>query len=105
LHQLDYWVCPAAGDSEFDGTGIETSITGKFKITLHKKSKLPNIVKVGMMADGCGSRHIAAQLAGHGFQVWVQSAPHRAGTGQGTGGQQVAYAHACCSEHTVAKVH
>jgi acetamidase/formamidase len=36
----------AQGDSEFDGTGIETSITGKFKITLHKKGSLPKIVKV-----------------------------------------------------------
>lgn len=31
----------AQGDSELDGTGIETSVTGKFKITLHKKGKLP----------------------------------------------------------------
>ena len=37
----------AQGDSEFDGTGIETSITGKFKITLHKKGSLPKTVKVG----------------------------------------------------------
>ena len=37
----------AQGDSEFDGTGIETSITGKFKITLHKKGSLPKIVRVG----------------------------------------------------------
>ena len=36
----------AQGDSEFDGTGIETSITGRFKITLHKKSSLPKIVQV-----------------------------------------------------------
>merc|ERR1719321_619294 len=28
----------AQGDSELDGTGIETSITGKFKLTLHKKA-------------------------------------------------------------------
>eukprot|EP00775_Hariotina_reticulata_P001824 gene1824-2158_t len=35
----------AQGDSEFDGTGIETSITGRFKVTLHKKSRLPQIVK------------------------------------------------------------
>merc|ERR1719310_2274245 len=28
----------AQGDSELDGTGIETSITGTFKITLHKKA-------------------------------------------------------------------
>eukprot|EP00879_Flechtneria_rotunda_P024312 GHRR01025768.1.p1 GENE.GHRR01025768.1~~GHRR01025768.1.p1 ORF type:complete len:216 (+),score=51.69 GHRR01025768.1:731-1378(+) len=35
----------AQGDSEFDGTGIETSITGKFRITLHKKDSLPKIVK------------------------------------------------------------
>ena len=27
----------AQGDSELDGTGIETSITGTFKLTLHKK--------------------------------------------------------------------
>ena len=26
----------AQGDSEFDGTGIETHINGKFKLTLHK---------------------------------------------------------------------
>jgi len=36
----------AQGDSELDGTGIETSINGKFKITLHKKSEgLPLIVQ------------------------------------------------------------
>jgi len=36
----------AQGDSELDGTGIETSINGKFKITLHKKSEgLPIIVR------------------------------------------------------------
>eukprot|EP00747_Dinoflagellata_sp_TGD_P021429 gnl/TRDRNA2_/TRDRNA2_128479_c1_seq1.p1 gnl/TRDRNA2_/TRDRNA2_128479_c1~~gnl/TRDRNA2_/TRDRNA2_128479_c1_seq1.p1 ORF type:complete len:237 (+),score=41.98 gnl/TRDRNA2_/TRDRNA2_128479_c1_seq1:50-712(+) len=28
----------AQGDSELDGTGIETSITGTFKLTLHKKA-------------------------------------------------------------------
>lgn len=32
------------GDSEFDGTAIETSLTAKLKITLHKKGKLPKIV-------------------------------------------------------------
>jgi acetamidase/formamidase len=38
----------AQGDSEFDGTGIETSVTGRFKVTLHKKSALPRIVKVSL---------------------------------------------------------
>jgi acetamidase/formamidase len=36
----------AQGDSEFDGTGIETSITGRFKITLHKKGRLPSTLRV-----------------------------------------------------------
>jgi acetamidase/formamidase len=36
----------AQGDSEFDGTGIETSITGRFKITLHKKGQLPKTLRV-----------------------------------------------------------
>ena len=27
-----------SGDGELDGTAIETSITGKFKITVHKKA-------------------------------------------------------------------
>jgi acetamidase/formamidase len=36
----------AQGDSEFDGTGIETSITGRFKITLHKKGRLPKTLRV-----------------------------------------------------------
>lgn len=36
----------AQGDSEFDGTGIETSITGRFRIKLHKKAQLPKIVQV-----------------------------------------------------------
>lgn len=35
----------AQGDSELDGTGIETSINGKFKLTLHKKDDLPVIVE------------------------------------------------------------
>jgi hypothetical protein len=48
--RVEMYVCPIVGDSEFDGTGIETSITGKFKITLHKKSKLPKIVQVGTAA-------------------------------------------------------
>ena len=37
----------AQGDSELDGTGIETSVTGKFRIKLHKKGQLPKIVQVG----------------------------------------------------------
>ncbi|PRW59935.1 acetamidase [Chlorella sorokiniana] len=35
----------AQGDSELDGTGIETSINGRFKLTLHKKEELPKIVQ------------------------------------------------------------
>lgn len=37
----------AQGDSEFDGTGIETHINGKFKLTLHKagSSKFPKKLK------------------------------------------------------------
>jgi acetamidase/formamidase len=31
----------AQGDSELDGTGVETSINGKLKLTLHKKDELP----------------------------------------------------------------
>lgn len=31
----------AQGDSELDGTGVETSINGKLKLTLHKKDDLP----------------------------------------------------------------
>lgn len=34
----------AQGDSELDGTGIETSINGKFKLTLHKAGSLPPVV-------------------------------------------------------------
>jgi hypothetical protein len=37
----------AQGDSELDGTAIETSITGKLRITLHKKAALPKLVQVG----------------------------------------------------------
>ncbi|KAK9815846.1 hypothetical protein WJX72_010706 [[Myrmecia] bisecta] len=33
------------GDSELDGTGIETSINGRFKLTLHKKAALPKLVQ------------------------------------------------------------
>ena len=36
----------AQGDSELDGTAIETSITGRVKITLHKKASLPKLVQV-----------------------------------------------------------
>ena len=32
------------GDSEFDGTAIETSLTATLKITLHKKGSLPKVV-------------------------------------------------------------
>ena len=35
----------AQGDSELDGTGVETSINGKLKVTLHKKADLPAVVK------------------------------------------------------------
>jgi len=35
----------AQGDSELDGTGVETSINGKFKLTLHKADSLPEIVQ------------------------------------------------------------
>ncbi|XRB04344.1 acetamidase [Pycnococcus provasolii] len=35
----------AQGDSELDGTGIEASVNGKLKITLHKKASLPAKVK------------------------------------------------------------
>lgn len=35
----------AQGDSELDGTGIETSINGKLKLTLHKKDDLPVVVQ------------------------------------------------------------
>jgi acetamidase/formamidase len=34
----------AQGDSEFDGTGIETHINGKFRLTLHKAAKAPAMV-------------------------------------------------------------
>lgn len=34
----------AQGDSELDGTGVETSINGKFKLTLHKAGALPKFV-------------------------------------------------------------
>jgi hypothetical protein len=34
----------AQGDSELDGTGVETSVNGKFKLTLHKKDSLPKFV-------------------------------------------------------------
>ncbi|KAK9815353.1 hypothetical protein WJX72_002191 [[Myrmecia] bisecta] len=35
----------AQGDSELDGTAIETSINGRFKLTLHKKAALPKLVQ------------------------------------------------------------
>ncbi len=37
---------PQQGDSELDGTGVETSVNGKFKLTLHKKADLPPSLKV-----------------------------------------------------------
>ena len=36
----------AQGDSELDGTGIETSITGKFKISLIKAADFDEAMKV-----------------------------------------------------------
>lgn len=41
----------AQGDSELDGTAIETSITARVKLTLHKKNSLPKLVKVGPAAS------------------------------------------------------
>ena len=35
----------AQGNSELDGTGIETSINGNFRVTLHKADSLPLIVQ------------------------------------------------------------
>ncbi|KAL4425547.1 hypothetical protein ABPG75_009563 [Micractinium tetrahymenae] len=35
----------AQADSELDGTGVETSVNGKFKLTLHKKAALPKFVE------------------------------------------------------------
>jgi acetamidase/formamidase len=38
--------CHAAqGDSEFDGTAIETSMTAKIKVTVIKKGKEPKFLK------------------------------------------------------------
>jgi acetamidase/formamidase len=34
----------AQGDSELDGTAVETSVNGKLKLTLHKKDSLPKPV-------------------------------------------------------------
>lgn len=36
----------AQGDSELDGTAVETSITARVKVTLHKKASLPKLVQV-----------------------------------------------------------
>lgn len=36
----------AQGDSELDGTAVETSINARLKITLHKKASLPKLVQV-----------------------------------------------------------
>ena len=47
----------AMGDSELDGTGIETSINGKFKVTLHKNGSQPLKVQVRARVQGnacCG---------------------------------------------------
>eukprot|EP01025_Chloroclados_australasicus_P013595 TRINITY_DN163_c0_g1_i2.p1 TRINITY_DN163_c0_g1~~TRINITY_DN163_c0_g1_i2.p1 ORF type:complete len:479 (+),score=89.45 TRINITY_DN163_c0_g1_i2:146-1582(+) len=35
----------AQGDSELDGTAIEMSVNGRFKVTLHKKDSLPTFVQ------------------------------------------------------------
>jgi hypothetical protein len=43
----------AQGDSEFDGTGIETSITGRFRIKLHEKLSLPLAKIVQVSAAAC----------------------------------------------------
>jgi acetamidase/formamidase len=32
------------GDSEFDGTAIETSTTARLKLTLHKKGSMPKFI-------------------------------------------------------------
>lgn len=45
----------AQGDSELDGTGIETSINGRFKLTLHKVDDLPVIVQVRVGEAGKGT--------------------------------------------------
>jgi acetamidase/formamidase len=44
----------AQGDSELDGTGVETSINGKFKLTLHKAGALPKFVAVSWEEEARG---------------------------------------------------
>ena len=34
-------ILAAMGDSELDGTGIETSLNGKLRFTVHKANNLP----------------------------------------------------------------
>lgn len=63
LHSSAGHVC-TQGDSELDGTGIETSINGRFKLTLHKAKDLPAIVQVwerGEGANGAAGTTIAAE--------------------------------------------
>jgi hypothetical protein len=51
------------GDSELDGTGIETSVNGKFKLTLHKKASLPTFVQVrSLLTARVGRRLEPTQL-------------------------------------------
>jgi acetamidase/formamidase len=54
----------AQGDSEFDGTGIETSITGRFKVTLHKKGRLPKTLRVRRSGICLPSEQTKARLLG-----------------------------------------
>jgi hypothetical protein len=94
--------CHAAqGDSEFDGTAIETSVTGKFRITLIKKGSEPKEVKgldfplienanewvlqgltykVSGLGAAFGGRHLGRQLLlkpapRHGLTIEPCSAP------------------------------
>lgn len=57
---------PWQGDSELDGTGVETSVNGKFKLTLHKADALPKIVQArlrGGWPAGC-VRHLLPRELG-----------------------------------------
>ena len=38
------------GDSELDGTGIETSLNGKLRLTVHKANALPPMLSVRIAA-------------------------------------------------------
>lgn len=91
----------AQGDSELDGTAIETSITGRVKVTLHKKASLPKLVQVGPHAGRCSAS------SWHRYTLYDACLPHHVKPAMAviTSWQQVRWVLACLQSTEPARMH